>query len=209
MVSRPNTTFQSSDLEPHDLYKLLTGLVVPRPIAWVGSLGGAGSPNLAPFSFFNVVAATPPTVMFAVTGQPDARKDTLANVERSGEFTLSEVSADLIEPMNHTSIDAPASQSEFDLAGLTPVQGTLVGAPYVGEASAAMECRVVEIVDVGHAPMGSRVVFGEVLCFHVADALLDGTRIDQTALRAVGRCVGGLYAVADDHLHLTRPSMTP
>lgn len=203
------TTFDMATLDPHDGYKLLTGLVVPRPIGWVGSRSADGRDNLAPFSFFNVVAASPPTVIFAPTGQPDARKDTLTNVRASGEFTLSVVTAELLDAMNATSVDAPPEISEFVHAGLTPEPGTLVDACYVGEARAAMECRVTQIIDVGSAPMGSSVVFGEVAIIHVDDQLLDGTRIDQAALRAVGRHVGGLYSHTDHLVHLDRPSWGP
>jgi len=203
------TTFDMAELDVHDVYKLLTGLVVPRPIGWVGSRSPDGVDNLAPFSFFNVVAASPPTVIFAPTGQPGARKDTLANVRASGEFTLSVVTAELLDAMNATSVDAPPEISEFGHAGLRPEPATLVDACYVGEARAAMECRVTQIIDVGSAPMGSSVVFGEVAVVHVDDQLLDGTRVDQAALRAVGRHVGGLYSHTDHLVHRDRPSWSP
>lgn len=201
----PTTSFDTAALDAYDAYKLLTGLVVPRPIGWVGSRDADGVDNLAPFSFFNAVAASPPTVMFAPTGQPGARKDTLANVVRSGEFTLSTVSEPVLAAMNATAVDAPAEHSEFEIAGATPVAGTKVDACYVAEAPAAMECRVSQLVEVGRAPMGSTVVFGEVLAIHVDDALLDGTRVDQRALRAVGRHAGSLYSVAESFRMLERP----
>ena len=199
-------TFAAEDLDPNDGYKLLTALVVPRPIGWVGSVGKDGVPNLAPFSFFNVVCPTPPTVIFAPTGQPGVRKDTLVNVERTGEFTLSTVTAEVLDAMNATAVDAPSDVSEFEVAGLTPVYGDVVAAPYVAEAKAAMECRVTRIVDVGRAPMASRVAFGEVVRFHVSGALVDGTRIDQDALRGVGRHAGGAYTIAEPIISRARPA---
>lgn len=199
-------TFVTEDLEPVEAYKLLTALVVPRPIGWVGSRSDDGVANLAPFSFFNVVCPSPPTVIFAPTGQPGARKDTLANVERTGVFTLNLVTEDLLDAMNSTAVDAPDDVSEFDVAGLTAVAGDAVAAPYVAEAKATMECRMTQIVDVGRAPMASRVVFGEVVRFHISGALVDGTRIDQDAVHAVGRHAGGAYSIASPLVHRGRPT---
>lgn len=205
-MQRAGTSFDPSELDAGQNYNLLTGLVVPRPIGWVGSAAGDGSHNLAPYSFFNAVAATPPVVLFAPSGQPAMRKDTLSNVEASGEFTLSVVTSELLEAMNQSAIDAPPELSEFEFAGLTAAMGDVVAAPYVAEAKAAMECRVTNIVDAGSGPMASRVVFGEVVRFHVADEIRDGFHIDQSALGAVGRLAGGGYSVADDVIEVPRPS---
>lgn len=197
--------FVTAEIDAVDAYKLLSGLVVPRPIGWIGTRSTDGINNLAPYSFFNGVAASPPTVMFAPTGQPSARKDTLTNVRETGVFTVNIVNYDLGPAMNETSGTHAADVDEFEVAGLTVREAEAVDAPSVAEAPATFECKVIQIVDIGGAPMGSSVVFGEVLAFNVADRLLDGTRIDQIELDAIGRHVGNFYSHNGELYELKRP----
>ena len=123
------TRFLTAEIEAIDAYKLLTGLVVPRPIGWIGSRSVDGVNNLAPYSFFNGVAASPPTVIFAPTGQPHARKDTLANVRETDVLTVNIVTYDLTEAMNSTSGTYPDDVDEFEVAGLTVREAEAVDAP--------------------------------------------------------------------------------
>lgn len=190
-----------------DAYKLLIGLVVPRPIGWIGTLGAGGVRNLAPFSFFNAVAATPPTVLFSPLMHRGAPKDTLRNATESGEFTVNMVSDDLVGPMNLTSGRYGPDVDEFELAGLTPVTGTEVAAPMVAEAKANLECRVTQLVPVGHPPMNGTLVIGEVVAFHVREDLLDGTRVDQAALDLIGRMGGPNYTRTRDTFGMDRPQV--
>ncbi|MDJ0923088.1 MAG: flavin reductase family protein [Acidimicrobiia bacterium] len=193
------TTFDMADLAGTDRYKLLTGLIIPRPIGWVGTQDAAGLRNLAPYSYFNVVAATPPTVLFS-TGRPRGRiKDSLANVMTTGEFTLSIVDEDLVDAMHATATNYPPDADEFAETGLRATPGDLVAAPYVAEARAALECRVARIIDLGD-PTTASVVFGDVLRVHVDTAVLDGTRIDHRKLRAVGRIAGVTYSTTADSM---------
>lgn len=186
--------------------RLILGLVVPRPIGWVGSRDGDGNHNLAPFSFFNAVSATPPMVMFA-PGMRTRLKDTLVNVRATGVFTLNLVTDEVAEAMNVTSGDHPHGVDEFALAGLTAVTGDVVDAPMVAEAKANMECRVAEIHEIGGEPPSASVVFGEVLRVHVREDLLQGTRIDLESLRAVGRLAGGGYSRTHDLFWMQRPEV--
>ena len=197
--------FVTAEIEAVDAYKLLSGLVVPRPIGWIGTRSGDGINNLAPYSFFNGVAASPPTVMFAPTGQPGARKDTLANVRETGVFSVNIVDFSLGPQMNHTSGTFPDDVDEFEVAGLTVVEAESIDAPMVAEAPATFECRVMKTVDIGEGPMGSVVVFGEVLAFNVADRLLDGTRVDQAGLDPIGRHVGNWYSHNGELYEMIRP----
>jgi flavin reductase (DIM6/NTAB) family NADH-FMN oxidoreductase RutF len=193
------TTFDTAELEGIDRYKLLTGLIIPRPIGWVGTVDAAGRRNLAPFSYFNAVAATPPTVIFS-TGRPAGKiKDSLANVVATGEFTLSIVDENLVAAMHHSATEFPADVDEFDEVGLTAVMGDVVAAPMVAEAKVNLECRVLQIVDLGE-PTTASVVFGDVLRIHVAPTVLDGTRINHKELRAVGRIAGTTYVTTADAL---------
>lgn len=203
-VSDATTTFDLSDLSGRDRYKLLIGLVVPRPIGWVGTIGPTGVPNLAPYSFFNVVAGTPPTVLFSA-GRSVRDKDSYVNARETGEFTLSIVTEEVAEAMIATSGEYGPEVDEFAVAGLTPVTGTVVAAPYVAEAKAALECRVSQIVEVAPSP-ANVVVFGEVLRVHAADSVLDGTRIDPHALKAIGRMAGSGYTTtAGGYFEMERP----
>lgn len=197
--------FVTAEIDAVDAYKLLSGLVVPRPIGWIGTRSSDGINNLAPYSFFNGVAASPPTVMFAPTGQPAARKDTLSNVRATGVFTVNIVNFDLGPAMNETSATHPADVDEFEAAGLAVREAEAIDAPCVADAPASFECEVMKIVEIGDGPMASSVVFGEVIAFNVAERLLDGTRVDQVALDSIGRHVGNLYSHNGELYELIRP----
>lgn len=198
-------TIDPSETGPTDAYKLLIGLVVPRPIGWIGTVSAAGVRNLAPFSFFNAVAATPPTVLFSPLMQSGAPKDTARNVEETREFTVNMVSHDLAQQMNLTSGRYGADVDEFEVAGLTAVTGEKVAAPYVAEAKASLECRVTQLVGVGRPPMNSTLVIGEVVLFHIRADLLDGTRVDQAGLDLIGRMGGPNYTTTRDIFGMERP----
>ena len=189
--------FDFGDVDAAVRSRLLLALVVPRPIGWVGTSDRDGNHNLAPYSFFNAVASTPPVVMF-VPGLRTRVKDTLRNVRDTGEFTLSVVTDEVAEAMHATAENHPHGVSEFETAGLTAVAGTMVAAPMVGEARANFECRLMEVVEVGGSPPAAAVVFGEILAAHVDETLLDGTRIRQEDLGAVGRLAGGAYSRTHD-----------
>jgi len=196
--------FVVSDLSGAEPYKLATGLIVSRPIGWIGTISLSGTPNLAPYSFFNCVSGAPPTFVFS-PGR-GGRKDTLANVREVGEFTINVVTVDVVEAMNATAATHPAEVDEFEAAGLTAVPSLSIRPPMVGESRANIECVVTDIVDIGHPDHGNGLVIGEALEFHVEEALLDGTRVDQAALRAIGRHVGNMYSHSTDLFDLIRPA---
>ncbi|MFV1999282.1 MAG: flavin reductase family protein [Acidimicrobiia bacterium] len=198
-------TFELSNIAPVDRYKLLTGLIVPRPIGWIGTIDSDGVRNLAPYSFFNCVSATPPTVVVGTGHRSGAPKDTLSNMRDTGVFTVSIVTEEVAEAMNVTSSEMPPDVDEFAEAGLRPVTGSTVAAPYVGEAKAALECEIDQIVPLGE-PTTTWLVIADVRTIHVADELLDGTRINADRLKAVGRFAGSQYATTADGLfNLVRP----
>lgn len=196
--------FTVSELVGVEGYKLTAGLIVPRPIGWIGTVSAAGVPNLAPYSFFNAVSGDPPTFVFS-PGR-SSRKDTLDNVHEVGEFTINVVTVEVMGAMNASSASFDAGVDEFAECGLTAVPSTSIRAPMVGECKANIECVVTQIVDVGHAEHGNALVVGEAVEFHVAEELLDGTRIDQAALRAIGRHAGNTYSHATDLFDLIRPA---
>jgi len=182
--------FDVTEAESIDRYKLISGLVVPRPIGWIGTRRDNGTNNLAPFSFFNVVSTNPPVVLFSGGRHADRPKDSVALAEATGEFTVNIVSEDVAAAMAVTAGTFGAEDDEFAIAGLTAAPATRIDAPLVVESPANLECRVRQIVDLGER---SHVVFGDVVAIHVEEGVLDGTRVDHDALRAVGRMAGSSY----------------
>lgn len=195
--------FTVAELDAVDGYKLTTGLIVPRPIGWIGTISASGVPNLAPYSFFNAVSGRPPT--FVVAPGRSTRRDTLDNVRVVGEFTINIVTVEVAEAMNASSASFDADVDEFAACELTAVPSSVVRPPMVGECKANIECVVAQIVDVGDPALGNSLVIGEAVAFHVDEAILDGTRVDQAALRAVGRHAGNTYSRATDLFDLVRP----
>ena len=204
-ANRPMTSFAASDLSPTECYKLTTGLVVPRPIGWIGTLSVDGVSNLAPYSFFQAVATNPPVLMFSTGVNDEKIKDSLANVRATGCFTANLVDFDLGPAMNASAAEVDPSMSEFILAGLTPKLFGTVEAPGVAEAKAVMECRVVNEIEFGSGSPRHVVTFGEVVAIHVIDDILDGTRIDAEKLDAVGRLAGNSYSTTRGLFSMARP----
>lgn len=200
------------DFDPQDhaysnIYKLMIGSIVPRPIAFVSSVDAAGIRNLAPFSFFTGVGSNPPTVLFCPvirTGDlPE--KDTLRNVEATGEFVVNIVSESFAAQMNQCSAEVPADVDEFALSGLTAVASDLVRPPRVAESAVQMECKLMEIIRTGAQPGAGIVVLGRIVRFHIREDLVDNYRIDPDKLAAIGRMGGPTYARTHDRFDLQRP----
>ncbi len=185
-------------------YKLLIGSIVPRPIAFVSTISPDGAYNLAPFSFFNAICGDPPVVCFA-SGNRVPSKDTLANARATGEFVVNIVSEEIAEQMNACSGDYPMGVDEFTVSGLTPVPSDLVRPPRVRESHVNMECKVMQIVDVSTRPRGGSLVIGEVIRFHIDDAVVVDFRINPEKLRAVGRMGGNEYSRTRDRFEMLRP----
>lgn len=207
LLPMPETkvVFDADELSGADRYKLLIGLVVPRPIGWVGTVAEDGTRNLAPYSFFNVVAGTPPTVLFSPGRRGGIPKDSLHNVLSTGEFTINIVDEGVAEAMNVTAGEYGPDIDEFDVTGLVSIPGQVVGAPLVVASPANLECRVVQTVELGDPPTNT-VVFGSIEQVHVRADLLDGTRVDPLRLKAVGRMAGSGYTrTADGYFEMERP----
>lgn len=204
-------TFNPAERNPQEMYKLLVGAVVPRPIAFVSSVDAHGVRNLAPFSFFTVVSANPPVVCFCTMirgATPNgllSTKDTLRNIIATREFVVNIVSNEFVEKMNACSADLPPEVDEFAVSGLTPLASELIRPPRVAESHVQMECRLLQIVNVSTEPLGGSLVLGQVLRFHVRESLLEDFRIDPGKLNAVGRMAGATYARTTDRFELERP----
>jgi len=172
-------------------YKLLVGLVAPRPIALITSLSEDGVLNAAPFSAYNYLCTDPPIVGVGVTNRPDAPsvpKDTARNIRRTGEFVVNVVTEDIAQKMNICATDFPPEMSEVELAGFTTAPSQLVKPPRLAEAHAALECREYTTMEIGR----SRIVLGRVVAIYVEDKFVDpsGPYIKADELHAIGRMNG-------------------
>jgi flavin reductase (DIM6/NTAB) family NADH-FMN oxidoreductase RutF len=168
---------------PADSYKLLTNLVVPRPIAWVTSQNPSGVINLAPFSFFNAVGSNPLYIMVSI-GQTDTGqlKDTAKNILENGEFVVNMVTEDVFAAMNISAADFPPDQSELEAAQMHTAPSVCISTPRVAEAQASLECKLFS-----SQSLGSYTLFiGEVVMFHVADRLM-GERLHVNGFAPIGR----------------------
>lgn len=204
-------TFDPAECPTRDIYKLMTGIIVPRPVALVSTISRDGVANLAPFSFFSGVGALPPTVLFcpalrdsteAGTGE---RKDTLRNVEETGEFVINVVSDAIAAAANTTAAEVAFDVDEFALSGLTPVPSEVVRPSRVAESPAQMECKLLQVIYTGKAARSGVIVLGEVVRFHLREELVEDFRVDPAGLDAVGRMAGNTWARTRDRIELIRP----
>lgn len=199
-------TFAFDALSARERYKLLIGTVVPRPIAWVTTVDRDGRTNAAPYSFFNCLSADPAIVALGVEYRSDgSSKDTARNVADTGCLTVNIVNLALVEAMNVSAVPFPPCVDEVAMAGLTPVPGTRVASPRIGEAPAALECIHRQTLTI--AP-SREIILGEVVCAYVrADAVdADRLHVDPARLDAMGRMGGHGYATTRDYFDL--PTMT-
>jgi flavin reductase (DIM6/NTAB) family NADH-FMN oxidoreductase RutF len=206
-----------AQLSHHDLYGTLLNAVAPRPIAWVSTLSASGQPNLAPFSFFNVVCVSPPLLGFspgmrapkksateAVAGEA---KDTLRNIRDTKEFVISVVTYELAEAMNLTSGDYEASISEFEVAKLAAAPSKFVRPQRVAESPVSFECKLYQILDFNPGPEGGSLVIGQIVSIHVEEKYLKEGRLDRNALDLIGRMGGIQYTRTTQRFEMVRPKL--
>jgi flavin reductase (DIM6/NTAB) family NADH-FMN oxidoreductase RutF len=195
-------------LPRQSIYKILIGSVVPRPIGWISSLNAGGQPNLAPFSFFNVVCSSPPTVLFCpmIRSTDGNTKDTLNNVKATGEFVVNIVSEELAPAMIASSVEITPEVNEFELTGLATTPSVVVKPPRVAASLIHFECKVSQIIEIGNQPGGGSVVIGEIVHIHVDERVLLGEdKIDLAALKPIGRLAGSAYVRVTDLFEMLRP----
>jgi flavin reductase (DIM6/NTAB) family NADH-FMN oxidoreductase RutF len=187
------------DLSPRERYKVLTGFVLPRPIAWVTTIGPTGVVNAAPFSFFNVFCEDPPLCMFASNLRPDGRiKDTVINIERSGVFVVNLADEPLARAMHDSSGDFPPEIGEPDYLGLKLAPSTKVVVPRLADAPWAMECKTWKRIDINNR----QLFMGEGIHFHIRDDLWDreAMRVHMDRYHPVGRMFADRYCRTDDRI---------
>jgi flavin reductase (DIM6/NTAB) family NADH-FMN oxidoreductase RutF len=196
-----------AETDPQTVYRALVGVVTPRPIAWVTSIDRQGRANLAPFSFYNTFGGTPPVVVFSPNRKLDgSKKDTLRNIAETGEFVINAAVAELAEQVNLSSTGLPHGESEIELTGLTAAPSLKVKPPRIQESPVHLECRLLQILQIGAAPQSANLVIGQVLLMNIDDRILDARgRIDPRKLRAIGRLGGSYYTQSDDPFEMQRP----
>ncbi|MCL6452214.1 MAG: flavin reductase family protein [Alicyclobacillus sp.] len=208
-MTDPFVHLTPGDLPWRDSYKLLIGAVVPRPIALVSTVSADGVRNLAAFSFFNGVCPKPLVVAFAPMwrGSDGGKKDTLRNVEETGQFVVNVVSEQIVEQVNRTNPEYPPEVDEFLVSGLTPLDSECIRPPRVAESPVQMECSLLQVVTLGAEIGAGSLVLGRVERMHVRDDVYRDGKIDPDALLAVGRMAGDVYARTRDRFSLRRPTV--
>ena len=189
-----------------ELYKLLSGCIVPRPIAFVSTVNKNDLPNAAPFCFFMGVTPTPPTIALSIIRRGDGggKKDTIRNIETTRDFVINIVDEGLAQAMNMASGSYPPDMSEFDVTGLTQVPSEYVKPPRIAESPISLECKLRSIIDLGDVP--ASLVIGEIVCFHVRDNVMVDGQIDFKKLKPVGRLGENIYAKMSDLFEMNRPA---
>ncbi|NQV98655.1 MAG: flavin reductase family protein [Rhodospirillales bacterium] len=195
--------------EPHGLpHNPFKSCVVPRPIGWISSISADGHINLAPYSFFNGLAGEPPLVMFSNNGSPQkAAKDTLRNVEATGEFVCNMATWDLRDKMNASSAPVDADTNEFEIAGLEMAPSELVKPPRVKDAPIHMECVYVDTMELPCETPGGRnvLVVGRVIGIHIKDAYMTDGMVDIERIRPLARMGYQDYTAVEKVFTLVRP----
>lgn len=200
---------------PEAFYKILIGSVLPRPIAWVSTINKEGVPNLAPFSFFTVASSNPPVLCFAPAlkfevyegTQKGVPKDTLKNIQDTGEFVVNIVSREIAEKMNQSSGAYAHGVNEFEEAGLTAVPSTHIAPPRVAESLINFECKLFQIISFGEHPGAGNLVLGRVQCAHLDESVYKNGRVDLDVLQPIGRLAGMEYCAVKERFVMVRPEV--
>lgn len=194
--------FELAQLPTLERYKLLIGLVIPRPIGWVSTWSANGVANCAPFSFFNVISEEPPLCILSFNRRSDgAMKHTLANIRRTNEYVVNLVDESTANAMHVSSYEIPETESEFAKTGLTPVPAKIVKHPRIGEAPASLECRVERRIEFGPE---RELVIGEILLVHAREGIVDPKtkRISEEHYRPIGRLFASRYCTTRERFNL-------
>jgi flavin reductase (DIM6/NTAB) family NADH-FMN oxidoreductase RutF len=199
------TNLRLSEIAPRERYKLLIGLVIPRPIAWISTRSANGVANCAPFSFFNVFSEEPPLCVIGINPRSDgAMKHSLKNIRRTGEFVVNLVDEATANALHVSSYEFPEEESEFAKTGLNEARAALVQHPRIAEAAACLECRVERLIEVS----GTRqLVVGEILLVHARDGIIDPQtkRISEELYRPIGRLFANRYCTTRQRFDLPGP----
>ncbi len=197
----------ADSLGPEQTYKLLTGIVVPRPIAWITTVSPAGLVNVAPFSCYTIVSNKPPMIGVNIGRKAGVRKDTASNILRSKEFVVNIADETLLEPLHQSAEEYPPEISEAQLLDLETMHGETMAVPRLAAAPISLECRLHSVTPYGDT--GAEFFVGEIRVLHIRDGLLNNGKIDTTLLRPICRIAGPNYAMLGKVVTLQPVSQTP
>jgi len=198
--------FDIQDTESSALYKLLTGTVIPRPIAWVASIDENGIDNLAPFSFFNVVSEDPPHIMFSTVLTGNKNKDTFNNILANNQFVVNLVTEEVVEQMNTTAQNVASDVSEFELANVTPIDSVFIKPKRVKESLVQFECEMVHHYFIEkHQNGGACIIIGKIITLHIDDSILmENHKINLDKYKPVARLAGSNYSTLGELFQIKR-----
>jgi|SRR5690625_552835 len=182
----------TATLSPEQTYKLMTGIVVPRPIAWITTQSDGGVLNVAPFSCYTIVSNKPPMIGVNIGRKAGVRKDTGKNIHESKEFVVNIANEDLLQPLHQSAVEYDAEVSEVELLGLRTLASDSIAVPRLADVPVSMECRLHSITPFGDT--GAEFYVGEVLVLHIRDDIIHDGKIDTTDLRPICRLGGPNYA---------------
>jgi len=198
--------FDVSELENQQKYRLLTGGITPRPIAWISTRSAEGIDNLAPYSFFTVASCNPPVLLYTqVIQRSGIDKDTLKNLMATGECVVNIVNSDLLEKMNKTSASIDFDQSEFDFADIESCASHIVAPLSVKDSPVRYECTLRDTISMGDLPTGGTVILLDVKSIYVRDGLYEDGVISQQLVDSVGKMGGDTFSLTTSNIELTRP----
>jgi flavin reductase (DIM6/NTAB) family NADH-FMN oxidoreductase RutF len=198
--------FDPDSMKSRAIHELLVGCVTPRPIAFVSTIGKDGVYNVAPFSFFTIMSICPAVAGFAIgRKRGGTKKDTLVNIEFSGEYVINVVTESMARSMNQAAGDYPSHVDEFKETGLTPVASDLVRPPRVDQSPIQLECKLLQIMELGVFPSVHNFVAGEILRIHVRDdVMIDGV-IRAEKVNAIGRLGEDFYCLTQEIFEMKKP----
>lgn len=186
-----------------EIYKLLTGSVIPRPVALVTTMSEEGILNAAPFSYFNIVSSNPPMVSLSVQKHSGELKDTARNIFNNKEFVVHIVDEQNLEKANYTAATLPPNESEVELVNFTPVQSESISVPGIQESKVRMECKLVQQIPLGEE--AGDLFIGEVTCFHIDESIYENGKINYHKLNAISRLAGNDYSKIGEIITIERP----
>ncbi|MBF8265027.1 MAG: hypothetical protein HW384_891 [Dehalococcoidia bacterium] len=201
---------EPSTLYGKELHDFLSSTVIPRPIAFVSTVNTEGRYNAAPFSAFARLTVDPPVLVLAIGRSKGRKKDTVRNIEAVGDFVVNMVDENIVQAMNQAAAEYPPDVDEIKEVGLTAIKSAKVKSPRIAEAPFSVECKLMQILELGEKPNRSSIIFGHIVMLHVKDEVMTNGKIDPLKAKIVGRLGdGNLYCYTTNTFSLGRPKYQP
>ncbi|MDQ0217785.1 flavin reductase family protein [Peribacillus cavernae] len=200
-------SFDSEKMTERENYKILTGSIIPRPVALVTTVSESGTVNVAPFSYFNIISANPPMVSLSIQRRNGIQKDTARNAVEKGEFVVHITDENIVEEANKTAAELPYDESELPLSTLTPAESSSIAVPGIKEAKVRFECIVEDTLQLGGTDTkpACDLLIGRVVTYHIEPTIYNDGKIDANGLKPISRLAGNNYAKLGETFSLKRP----